>query len=606
MIDLTNYDEEMAYLREGGKQFASRHPQRAASLRLDSPESADPHVERLIESFAFLTGRIRQRLDADFPELCGAFLSAICPILTCPLPSFTLLEFAPAVETLSERITIPQGACVQAPPGGELSEPVQFRTAAPVDVYPFQVFDVRFGRRTGQAPHLQLVLRLAEGIESSDIPWSNLRLLVNGDLPVRSPLYALLHSHVSGVRVSVPPIDTGSAVLLPSDRWRATPFTVDDALLPQPMHVFGAFRLLYEYFVFPDRYRYFELRGLEFLRDWEPFAELFIDFELNTDIPGGLRVGPDNLRLFTVPAVNLFAADGMPILTDLSAHEYRLEPDLGGSRNHDIYSVDAVACLDPRSGEEDVLPSFLGFLPSSQGQMRQQLPSYQVMRREGTSGRRETWVRFLSFEGTLERPEPDLLSVKLTCTNGEDAAMVPVGGLTQPGEGIPDSVIVSNLTRPTPPLPAPLFRERDLRYWHLLGHASANLLSLVHADVFRGTLELFASHSGLSVTSTYAGSIDARRAQSWRRRIDSIRDVTVHPASDVIHGTPMHGVRVHVVVDDEKAFEERGELLQFMNVLSQFLSYYTSMNSFVELVLQCRKPAYQEVWPWKPGNRPLL
>ena len=65
---LARFQEELSYLRSAGQSFAARHPKVAGRLELDREGSADPHVERLIESFAFLTARLQRRFDAEFPE----------------------------------------------------------------------------------------------------------------------------------------------------------------------------------------------------------------------------------------------------------------------------------------------------------------------------------------------------------------------------------------------------------------------------------------------------------------------------------------------------------------------------------------------------------
>lgn len=65
MDDLTlrYYEAEMRYLREAGKEFSRAHPDRAAMLNLDKTGARDPYVERLFEGFAFLMGRLREKLD---------------------------------------------------------------------------------------------------------------------------------------------------------------------------------------------------------------------------------------------------------------------------------------------------------------------------------------------------------------------------------------------------------------------------------------------------------------------------------------------------------------------------------------------------------------
>lgn len=92
---LRYYEEEMRYLKEAGLEFSKAHPDRAAMLNLDRVGTRDPYVERLFEGFAFLTGRIRQKLDDDFPELTEGLVNMLWPHYLRMIPSLTVLELIP-------------------------------------------------------------------------------------------------------------------------------------------------------------------------------------------------------------------------------------------------------------------------------------------------------------------------------------------------------------------------------------------------------------------------------------------------------------------------------------------------------------------------------
>src|SRR5215813_1793277 len=81
-----------------GAQFAEKYPKIASRLRLESSkETEDPHVERLIESFAFLAARVHLRLDDDFPEITEALLNIVYPHFVRPIPSMSSTENLPPV-----------------------------------------------------------------------------------------------------------------------------------------------------------------------------------------------------------------------------------------------------------------------------------------------------------------------------------------------------------------------------------------------------------------------------------------------------------------------------------------------------------------------------
>ncbi len=70
------YEDELAFLRELGGEFSHAYPDIARELGL---AGHDPDVERLLQGVAFLTGRIRQGLDAQFPDLLYPLLGHLWP-----------------------------------------------------------------------------------------------------------------------------------------------------------------------------------------------------------------------------------------------------------------------------------------------------------------------------------------------------------------------------------------------------------------------------------------------------------------------------------------------------------------------------------------------
>ena len=74
---LPHYERELAFLRKHAGDFARRYPKIAGRLQVSGDVGEDPHVERLIESFALLTSRIHKRLDDDFPLFTESFLEVL-------------------------------------------------------------------------------------------------------------------------------------------------------------------------------------------------------------------------------------------------------------------------------------------------------------------------------------------------------------------------------------------------------------------------------------------------------------------------------------------------------------------------------------------------
>ena len=83
-----------AYLRKLAAEFAEQHPKIAGRLRLSGEATDDPHVERLLQGFAFIAARIHRKLDDDFPELTQGLLEVLYPHYLAPIPSMAIVELA--------------------------------------------------------------------------------------------------------------------------------------------------------------------------------------------------------------------------------------------------------------------------------------------------------------------------------------------------------------------------------------------------------------------------------------------------------------------------------------------------------------------------------
>ncbi len=90
----------------------------------------DPHVERLLEGFAFLAARIHLKLEDDLPEISDALLSVVYPHYLRPIPSMSIVEFHldPEQGKLTTGLRIPRDSVLYSRPVG--GAPCKFRTCS--------------------------------------------------------------------------------------------------------------------------------------------------------------------------------------------------------------------------------------------------------------------------------------------------------------------------------------------------------------------------------------------------------------------------------------------------------------------------------------------
>ena len=198
---LRYYESEMRYLREAGKEFAKIHPDRAGQLNLDRVGDRDPYVERLFEGFAFLTGRLRQKIDDDLPELTESLVSLLWPHYLRLIPSLSIIELTPNYSTLSRLEVIPKGLQVQTEPLGPTGTKCPFRTTQPVTLQPVKINQVRLGVHQDGRSIINIRLGFGELIDFEQVDLSKLRLYLNADAPIASALHHALTHQVSAIQL---------------------------------------------------------------------------------------------------------------------------------------------------------------------------------------------------------------------------------------------------------------------------------------------------------------------------------------------------------------------------------------------------------------------
>ena len=281
------YDQELAYLRTLAGEFADAHPKIAGRLRLSPDAVDDPHVARMIEGFALIAARIRQKLDDEFPELTGSLLGALYPHLLAPFPSATIASFAP-IEALDGSYTVARHTPLEMEPID--GEACRYRTTQAVELWPIAVRAASISARPLVAPPgpftdrasscLRVVLEcLSPEASFGALGLDRLRFYLHGQPQHGAALLELLCNDLVGVAVAEHPEDP-AAVFLGPHSLRPLGFAPEEALLPRSPRSFEGYCLLGEYFGFPAKFLFVELSGIsaKTLRGAGSRLELFFYF----------------------------------------------------------------------------------------------------------------------------------------------------------------------------------------------------------------------------------------------------------------------------------------------------------------------------------------
>jgi type VI secretion system protein ImpG len=589
------FEEEMRYLQEAAKDFAEAHPEQARYLDIDSVSDRDPYVERLFEGFAFLSGRVHERLDNEMPEYTESLIQLLYPHFLKPVPALSIVEFEPEPGLVQETTVLEQGLEVRSDPVGTEELRCRFTTAQNVRLQPIQLEEATLRYPGDNTSRVRLRFSLDRGVNYNQLDLSPLRLYFWADAPTASTMHLFFTRHVSQVRVSTTE-ETHTRALRGQQWIRPAGLADEEGLLPYGPTSFAGFRLLQEYLCFRRRFWFVDLVGLDRL-DAPDEAEAF-DVEVTFDrlYPEERRFETDNVRLHCTPVVNLFETDAEPIRIDGEVGEHRVVPSHRYPEGIQTYDVQAVVGVEDATGERHEYAPFFSFRHDAQnghstnGQAAEQGRFYTTHRRVGPGDRPEIYLSFSDAQlRALSDVPAETLSLEVRCTNGTlPREEIKEGMINRLAPDVPNIATPRNLTQPTL-IRHPPSQEQEDFFWKLISHWSMNYRSVASEDALAGLLTLYDWTDG--------GVNQRRRA--------GIQTVDWAPKEVVEHGAVLRGAEVTIEIE-EGHFADEGDLCLFGLVMSRFFSMYATINSFVHLVIVTSPSERRYEWTPNRGSRPNL
>ncbi len=615
---LDYYNRELRYLRELGGEFARDFPKIAGRLGLDAFECADPYVERLLEGFAFLAARVHLKLDGEFPRFSEQLLGLVCPHYLGPTPSMAVVDFTPDERQggLKDGFKLPRGTALRARlPRNDAT--CEYRTAHDVTLWPIElkalsvtstsgVQEVTFPGRSVKST-FTLRLRTTNGAPFARTPIDELMLFFRGADAVTWRLFELVVSGAIGLATRDPKSGPWTRV----DGAKIEPFGAEDnaALLPAGPRAFQGYRLLHEYFAFPERFLFARMSGLlAGIRECKGNeVEILVALDRADPLLEPV-VTASNVSLFSTPAVNLFPKRADRVQLSDADHEYHLVADRAHPLDYEVHTVSSVVGY---AANGDAVQEFSPFYRSRHGAAAPAIPAFfTVSRRERLSsarqrshGPRSSYLGSEVFLGLVDgrygpyRPELRQLAVETLCTNRDLPLLMPVG------QGDTDFAMetgapvraVRCIAGPSSPRPSHAVAETT---WRLVSHLSLNYLTLTDASPEEGAAAL------RELLSLYADLGDA----GSRRQISGVRSSSTRPIVRKLpaEGPPSFVRGVEVTIDcDESTFEGTSVYVLGL-VLARFMARYVSINSFVETVIRTQQRGEVARWPLTVGRRPAL
>jgi type VI secretion system protein ImpG len=568
------YEAELSYIRQVGAEFAQKHTAIARRLLLGDAESRDPHVERLVEAFAFLAARIHLKIDDDFPEITHSMLNVLYPHYLRPVPSMSVVEFNvdPEQGKLTSATKIPRNSLLYSrlPVDGIVQ--CNFRTCYDATIAPIRISQAKWTAPQLLKPSLKAPEAAAAcSIELSCFPdvqfkalgLNSLTLYLNGERNPILSLYELLFNSCIRIVARNPNDPSQRVIELPRNSLRTMGFREEESVLQYPRRSFTGYRILQEYFAFPEKFFFAELSNLDVLSS-EGFTDraeiifLIAPFEPKERQQSlELSVSEKTFRLGCTPIVNLFSRTAEPILLDQTRYEYLVIPNVRRRTAYEISSIDEVRATT--ADRKDVIP-YEPFYSGRHGRAGHVQTYWNAVRRASSGANdpgTEMYISLVDTSGEAARTGGETLAIHCTCTNRDLPSRLPFGSEAGDFElegGAPVKRIVA-LMKPTDTIRPPLRKGLN---WRLISQLSLNYLSLVEEG--RGALQ--------DILRLYNFS----ESRSLDQQIASITSLTsrkhfARVVSD--HGVSFaRGVQVEMEFDEELY---AGRVFLFASILEYFL-----------------------------------
>ncbi len=581
---LRYFEEELGLFGAYAREFRKRYPKPAGELHINGEVQEDPSVAQLIQSVALMSARIRKRLDDDYPKFTESLLESLYPHFLRPLPSYSIAQLAGG--SASGASTLPRGTVLQS---AQVENIVcQFRTVYDASLSPLAVTGAGYASVVN-APR---ALRLPPGtsgclsltIESTaagagiGAEASTLRLFVDGEASLRAALIDALFLHAAAAFVQA---DGGTWQQLAQVPLRLAGLSEADAMLPFPSRSHPAFRLLTEYFAYPDKFHFIDL-DLSALRPLLPAR--CRRFALHLPLSGVAGDSNEARLLATLsathlltgctPVINLFDKPGVPFQLSHTSADYALLADAAHASAYEVYSVNQVRLLRDGAGGGrivDVYPLYAVGQDAPAGVAR----NYWLIRRDeaiaAASPGHDMRISLLDAAFSPAVPGSATLSTELTCTNRDLPSRLrygqPEGDLRAEGMS---ATPIRLLRKPTA---SHRFESGMGAHWRLVSQ-----LALCYGRL---------TDAGLADFQKMLALYDVVRSPASRRLIGGVTGlehslvrgwVKTLPAS-----TLMPGIEIRMTVD-ETAFTG-SSLYIFAQVMERYFAMNAQLNCYTQLTV---------------------
>jgi len=611
------FEREYNYLQVAGENFARKHQELGSMLRLSEKQRKDPFVERLFEAFAFLSGRIHERLDDDIPEFTSGLLELLFPHFLRPFPSCAILEVKPIPAAVIKPVVVERGSEVQTPPNKykikykvsvspqdsartiEKSESAEFifRTTQESVIRPMKLMGVKVEENSDNTSSLVLQVVADQNVDFQTLDLKSLTFYLDGQSSLKYALLLYLTKYVKSVSVK----EAGGSKSLSQE---INPFTIgipgispdldndgdEMAVIPYARETFSGYRLLQEYFCYPERFFFIEINGIDQFEPKGSAAKFEINFKFDRKLSSEVKPTTQNIKINCVPVVNLFDRATEQVSVTQRLPEYYITPDSNRRKSREVYSVnDVIGVGENKQTQYTYTPVTSYQILNTSDEDYDYRRFYSTVYKSVPGDMAETNIRVFGPSMEEETFPQETLSLKATMSNGFlPSKYLPVNSITQP-VNFPVGLKVSNISVPSEILPNP---ERKNYLWSLISHLNMSFSTLAEVQTLKAVLSLYnwsSMHNNPNQKMIEEGLVKIhppKTRNSFRNR------------------SLVRGIEFKIDIDSRQFENGEGDIHLFGLVLNCFLSQYVTINSFV--ILTMTDVETKKEYQWHPDKGKIL
>jgi type VI secretion system protein ImpG len=584
-----HYQSELDFLHGSGSLFADAHPSTAGMLGF---EGGDPDVHRLLEGFAFLCARIRERVDQEIPYLAQELCNWMLPHYSRPIPACTILQYLPDIEKISQPVLVEEGREVVSVPVGGTS--CIFRTSFPVSVLPLKLENAVLDDPYSSSPRLRLSYRIGKNAHTV-FTSKGIRLYLHGEFTVATTLWLWFQRHCQYFQVRyVNEESKQQTINISSNNIVPVGLRPEHALLPWPRMAPDCFRYLQEYFALPQKFLFIDLQGLEKIPTIPGGQyEFSFCFDKPPELPGHLS--QNNFKLFCTPAINLFTSQSLPVSFELPGQERLLCSSEFLLQQADIYSVDSV--IGTTSNNQELQHEYAPFFDFEYTHSTKKRNHFYRIRQDISTDANglDSFISIYTPRDVIPSLEEQSISARITCTNRSFAGLVRAGDIHEDRCKNNQTIPFQNILGATPAILPPTSKSI---HWRLAVLMALKKEAFQEATAFKTLLNLYNFHSIIP-----AG--DSHIFQGNRNRIQSIQFMESVIIRRNLDRCNIRGIRINLELE-EACFACKGEAFLFGSILNELFAYRVAINSFNETKVRLQPSRTEYSWPMRNGCQELI